>query len=104
MEWLESIGTFFNSGIYEWMTETFSEFVEWAVIAKIKFMTFMTVFAWDVASNVLANVGISQQLNQAWGSLDSTFLSHITFFRLPECFNIILQGGATKFVLRFLGL
>ena len=74
------------------------------IIAKIKFMTFMIVFTWDVAENIIANIGISDHINSAWSSLDSNLLSTLTFFRLPECLSIVLQAFVTKFSLKALGL
>lgn len=100
MEWLASIVEWLNTGIYDFFTDLVAYAVEWFVIAKINFMIFITEFMWHVARNIIANIGLSELINSSWSSLDSTLLSYMTFFRLPDCLNIILQGAVTRFALR----
>lgn len=104
LEFIYATYDFFGNGFYEWLTHFFAWVIEWYTIAKLKFMAFMIKFSWDIASNILANIGISDALNAAWGSMNSETLNFITFFRIPEGINLILQAGVTKFVLRTLGI
>ena len=101
---IESISafiTFMNSGIYDFITSIFSAFVTWFTIASIKAKIFFIGIAWGVAENLLANFELSEHINHAWSDLDSTFLSYLTFFRIPEAINIILQAAITRYVLGF---
>lgn len=104
MEWLAKLYEWVNVGIYDFATETFAYALEWLVVAKIELMIFITSFMWDVASNVITNIGLSGLINAAWGNLDSMLLNYLTFFRIPDCLNIIIQALVTKFSMRFLGL
>lgn len=92
----------FFVGIYDLITEAFAYAIEWFMIAKIKFQIFMVQFTWDVAANILNNIGLSELINSAWSSIDSTALGYFTFFRLPEALSIVLQAYVTKFTLKAL--
>jgi hypothetical protein len=90
---------FMNSGVYEFITEFLAVFVKYYFLAIIEAKIFFIGIAWGVAQNLFANLGLSDSINQAWGNLDSTLLSYLTFFRLPEALNIIIQASITRFVL-----
>lgn len=94
---------YFNTGIYSFVKETLQELVSWIVIAKLEFQILMLEFSWGVAKNVLVNLGISQMIESSWASLDSDVLGYLTFFRVPEAFNLILNAYTTKIVLKVMG-
>lgn len=101
MQWIVLIAEWFTgTGIYQFCTELAAYLVEWYVIGVINAKIFLAQFAWDVASNIMANLGLSSLIQQTWSNLDSRFLSYATFFRIPEAVNIILQAFVTKFTLR----
>jgi hypothetical protein len=95
-----NIFVFINEGIYDLLTEVFSQLVEWYVIAAIEFKIFVVVFLWGVAENLLANIELSSLINQAWANIDSQLMSYLTFLRIPEALNILLQASVTRFILR----
>ena len=92
--------SFINEGIYSLLTEVFAQLVEWYVIAAIEFKIFVVGFLWGVAQNLLANIELSALINQAWSSIDSQLMSYLTFLRIPEALNILLQASVTRFILR----
>lgn len=90
---------FMNSGFYELVTEVLSVFTQYYLIWLIEAKIFFISIAWGVAQNLLINLELSQHINDAWGALDSKLLSYLTFFRLPEALNILIQASVTRFVL-----
>lgn len=103
VEGIQWIIDFFNTGIYEFAKDLLEELVAWLVIAKIEFQIWAIQFSWDVAKTVLVNVGISAMVEQAWSSVDSSLMGYLTFFRLPDAFNVVFQAYTTKVVLRVMG-
>jgi len=103
-EFFNEILEFKDSGLYQFVTDAFAEFVVWSTVASIKAKLFMLSFAWDVAQQILVNLNISSMLQQAWGSLDSKMLQILTACRVPDAINIILSARVTRYVLEFLGL
>lgn len=93
---------FMNGDFYQFLVDIFSVYVEYLLIAYVKFKIFTLTFLWSVAENILANLSISSQINSLWGSLNSSVLAYLTFFKIPECFNILINAGVTRFILRII--
>lgn len=93
-----------SGGIYQFFTKWFAEFIKWYMVAWYKAKLTSITFAWDVASEILSSLNISQQINMAFSALDSRVVQIISFFRIPEAINIVLSAYTTRFVLNFLGL
>lgn len=90
---------FLNSGIYTFFTEFLAVLIEYYLISVIKTKIFFVTVGWSIAKNLIANIGLSAAINSAWGGIDQTLLSYLTFFRLPEAINILLQASTTRFIL-----
>lgn len=90
---------FMNSGFYELVTEVLAVITQYYVIGLIEAKIFFIGIAWGIAENILVNLQLSQMINDAWGALDSDLIAYLTFFRLPEALNIIIQASVTRFVL-----
>lgn len=103
-DFFNAILDFFKSGIYDFFKEWFATFVIWSTVAMIKAKLVAISFAWDVAKEVLTQLGISAYLAAAWAQLDSGVLNALTFFRIPDAVDIILSARVTRFVLNFMGL
>lgn len=100
IEYFNSSTDFLNSGIYDFFTELLAQFVEYYAISVIQAKIFFMQIGWGVASNLLQNLGLSASIDRAWGNLDYDLLSYLTFFRIPEALNILLQASVTRFILR----
>jgi hypothetical protein len=104
IDFFNKILDFIQSGLYEFVTAAFGQFIIYTTIALIKFKLYMMVFAWDVAQQILAQLNITQQLNSAWAGIDSKSMQLVSFFRLPDALNIVLTARVTRYVLDFMGL
>ena len=96
---LNALVDFFNAGLYDFLVE----FTAWLTI-KITIWWFAIkiasiAFFWDVSSQILDQLNISGLINDAWSGIDSTTLSVLTYFRLPEALSIIMNAHITKFVM-----
>lgn len=95
--------TFFGE-INSWLESVFIELSSWVVVWYINAKIYAIQVAWSIAQSVLANTNISALIKNAWSGLDSTLVGYLTFFRLPEAINIMLQAHVTRFSMRLLGL
>lgn len=100
----QELENFRSSGIYQFFTKWFAEFIKWSVVGWYKFKLQSLVFAWDVAQDLLSSLNLSNALNSAFSSIDNRVVSIISFFRIPEAINIILSAYTTRLVLSFMGL
>ncbi len=103
-QFFERIWDFFQQGIYDLITEWFAAFVIWSTVQMIQFKILMVGFAWDVAQQVLTELNISSFLSSAWGQLNGSVLSAMTFFNIPDAINILISAKTTRFVLNFIGM
>lgn len=96
-----AIDGWFGEEIYNFATWAFSQLVQYIILASIKFQILAVTFAWDVASQLLADLNISSFISEAWGSIPGDLSSVLGFFGVPEAVNILISALGTKFVLRF---
>lgn len=101
IELLDNIWQFFND-IPTFINSVFIQISSWIVIWKLKLMAGMAQYSWEVAKAVIDNLNISSMIDTAWGNIDSNLLQLLTFFRIPEALNIILNSYFTKVTLRVL--
>lgn len=104
VDFRQELDDFRTSGIYKFFTQWFAEFIKWSMVGWFKFKLQALTFAWDVASEILTSLNLSQQIDMAFSALDSNVVSIISFFRIPEAINIILSAYTTRLVMTFIGL
>lgn len=96
------VDKWFGEGIYNFVTWAFTQLIEYATLAAIKFVMLMIPFAWDVGSSILGDLNISGYINSAFGALPGDIAAMVSYLAIPQAVNIILGALATKFVLRFI--
>lgn len=93
-----------STGIYQFFTKWFAEFIKWSIVGWYKFKLQALTFAWDVAQEILTSLNVSSALNSAFSQLDFRIVAIISFLRIPEAINIIMSAYTTRLVLSFMGL
>lgn len=96
--------TWLSTGIYDFADEFLKQATAYYVIAVIKAKIAALGFAWDVAKIVLQNIGLSQYISNAWTSFSPQMLGYLSFFKVPEALNIVVQAYVTRIVLSITGL
>lgn len=92
-----------STGIYEFTEQALKEATAWYVVGVVKAKIYMIGFAWDVAKIVLQNIGLSQFINATWGNLSPQLIGYLTFFKVPDALNVLIQAYVTRFVLNIIG-
>ncbi|PSF14799.1 MULTISPECIES: DUF2523 family protein [Marinobacter] len=94
----DSIWIFFES-LSDFATDILVKVSAWYVIWVTKAKIYFVGFSWEVAQEVLNQLNISATINQYWGSIDSKVMGALTFFKIPEALNIILNAHLTRYVM-----
>lgn len=105
MDWiLDFVNQFwlFIEAIPDMINDLLVKSAAWFVIAYTKAKIAMVQFSWSVAQEILNQLNISSAINQYWGSIDSDVMGVLTFFKIPEAFNMILNAHLTRYVLAVL--
>jgi hypothetical protein len=100
----QQIEDFRSSGIYQFFTHWFAEFLKWWVVGWYKAKLQAITFSWDVAHEILSSLNLSTVVESAFSQLDSKVVSIISFFRIPEAINMILSAYVTRQVMTFIGV
>lgn len=107
MEWfhhaIQEFLDWLNADQYSFWQEWFAYAVKWLVYAKIQFILHIVPFSWGIAKAVLDQLNVSQTLNEAWAGLDSYILGWLTYLRVPDAINILLNAYVTRIVMRVMG-
>lgn len=98
-EFLESIATFFQVGIYEFFQEAFKYFAVTLTVWYIEMQIWGLTFAWETAQTVLSTLNVSQQIASAFSGLPAQVSQGAQFFRVPEAINLLLTAGVTRLVM-----
>jgi len=102
---MEFIADFFNAlwqfydSISDFATDILVKVSAWYVIWVTKAKIYFVGFSWNVAQEVLNQLNISATINQYWGAIDSGVMGAVTFLRIPEALNIILNAQLTRYVM-----
>lgn len=93
----------FQTGIYEFFEDLFKELVAWLVISFIKFKIWALGFSWEVAKTIMFNLNVGSYISTAFNALDSKLVAYLTFFRVPDGLNLIIQAYFTRLTLMVMG-
>lgn len=104
MDFFQFIVDWYNSEVYALI----KEFVSWMgykiVVWKITVMIFTLDIAYNIASLLIADLGIAQRLSDAVGAISATTKNYLNYFNVFTGIQWILQSLLSKFILKFVGL
>lgn len=103
---IDFIANFWDSlsnGLYELVVWSLSGIIKALTLWGIEFKMYMISLSWDVASEILDSLSITDELESAWSSMDSDVLAIATSLRIPDAISMIMNAYVTRYVMRFLG-
>lgn len=74
----------------------------WLLIAYLEAKLYLLEIAYEIASALIAGVGISDAINAAWTNVPVTARAVLTYLKIPEAINMIISAVITRFVLSFM--
>ncbi|PCK00933.1 MAG: hypothetical protein COA42_23690 [Alteromonadaceae bacterium] len=102
IEFFQLVSDWLNNDVYTFFDSAFIKITSWYVIWMMESQIVFLKFSWDVAKEVIESLNLSDSINDAWGTVDSTTMGYITFFKLPECLNILMNAYVTRLVMAIL--
>lgn len=96
---LNALLNFVDIGIYEYTDTYFERFSAWLIVFYLELKLWGLEFSWSIAQVILDGLDISTMLSSSWASIDSGILNILTFFKIPECLNVVVSAFTTRFVL-----
>ena len=102
IEFFQYIWDFITSGIYEFTKEALKAATKVAIYAYFQTLLLAIEVGYEVYQEIMANIGVTQTINQYWGSIDSDIRSALSFFGIPDAINMLTSAVGTRFVMRFI--
>jgi uncharacterized protein DUF2523 len=106
MDWLmdpiNEIIDFLYDDIYDFFVESFAYLVEQITLGSIKFTVWSIGFAWDIAEQIIVDIGLSSAMDSAWSALPGDMVSTLAFFGIPTGISMLLNSFITRYTLRFI--
>lgn len=93
---------FVTEGIFDLVKDAIIWFMGKLMIWYYEAAASSIEFAWDIASGVVDDLNLSDEIIDAFGQLSPTSAQALAFFRIPECINTVLSALGTRFVLKFI--
>ena len=102
IEYFQFITDWLNNDVYGFFDNLFVQLASWYVIWQIDAQIAFLKFSWEVSQEILETLNITSTLESAWSGVDSATMGYMTFFRIPDCLNILVNAGATRLVMTML--
>lgn len=106
MDWLmspiNSILEFIQVDVYGLIIEAYSYLIQMITLGSIKFTIWSVGFGWDIATQIIEDLGVTDALNQAWSTLDGDTISVLSFFAIPDVISILLTAFVTSYTMKFI--
>lgn len=100
-EFFNEISEFISNGLYDFVVETYAWLVIKVTEFKLSFMLTALDFSWNVASSILSQLNITEQVETAMSSLPAETVNYLNFFNVINGINILINAFVTRFVLSF---
>lgn len=102
LDFIQSVWDWLYVGIYDFVKSAFVLLTKMAINAYFTAIIFSAEVGYEVFSSYMSDIGISQVVQSNYSSLDSKLRSALSFFGIPEAFNIIISAIGTRFAMRFI--
>jgi len=99
---IDYVWNFLSSGIYDFFKALLVILTKAALYSYLQFQIFMLEVAYEVAQEIMQEVGITQVIQQAWGAIPADVYSTLLFFNVPQGINLILAAIPTRIAFGFI--
>lgn len=97
----QAIWDFICSGIYDFTKEVMVYLTKVSIHAYIQGTLFLVDVAYEVVQDILADLNITSQVQNAYNSIPSEIRSTLSFFGVPEALTIIFSAVPTRWAMKF---
>jgi hypothetical protein len=101
-EFYDYIAGWLDSDLYQLAVEWMALFVKEMTLATIEWTTLAVIFAWDVAQQIMEDIGFSEFIAGMYAGFDSQLMNVLLWFRIPEVVSITVNAYVTKYVMRWI--
>lgn len=104
LNFFQSVWDWVYVGIYEFTKSAFVLLTKYCIQAYLSGMIFVAEVGYEVFTELMKDVGVTQYVQSNYASLDVKLRSALSFFGIPEAVNMIVSAIGTRFSMRFIPL
>lgn len=102
LEFLNAVLSFIDHDLYEMLVQFLSLMIQSFVAMLYEWFYQIIHLAWDVARDILSDLGISQLIGSMFSHFDSQVLDLMLYFRVPEMINTVITAYVTRYVMSWI--
>lgn len=102
LNFFQAIWDWVYVGIYDFVKSAFVLLTKYGIQAYFASMLFAADVGFEVFSELMQDIGVSQYVQSSYASLDVKLRSALSFFGIPEAVNMIVSAIGTRFAMRFI--
>lgn len=101
LNFFQSVWYWLYQGIYDFVKEAFVLATKMAIYGYIQGMIFLMEVSYEVFASIMDEIGVSQQIESMYSSLDGDIRAALGFFGIPDALNIIVSAIGTRWTMKF---
>ena len=102
MSVFQVIYDFITIDIYNLITEAVAFIILHWTLFSLKLQLSFMQFSWDVASVIIADLQITQKINESLNLLPNDVVQKLHFFNVTSGLNLIINAAVTRYVMGFI--
>lgn len=95
--------TWFTSGIYDFVVETYAYIIIKITLFKYSMMKSSLMFSFDIAQEIMQQLNITSEISSLLNMLPAETVQQLNFFNVITGLNLLLNAAVTRFVIGFRG-
>lgn len=99
---IEAMWTFLAHGIYDFSKEVMVILTKVIIYSYIESMVFVAEIGYQVTQEIMQEVGITNAVSSAWGSLPADIRGTLSFFNVPQGLTMIFSAVPTRWAMKFI--
>lgn len=96
------IWTFLTTGIYDFTKAALVVVTKAIIYSYLQSSLFMLEIAYTVVQEIVADVGVTQQVQSAYSMIPSDIRGTLSFFNVPQGLSLIFSAIPTRWALKFI--
>lgn len=102
MSVFQAIYDFITVDIYNVITDSVAYIILKLTVWRMEFEIAFIKFSWDVASQIISDLQITQKINQHINLLPADVVAKLHFFNVTTGINLMLNAYVTRYVMGFI--
>jgi hypothetical protein len=89
-------------GVYDFIKEVLVVLTKAIIYAYFQSLIFAAEIGYEVVQDIFNDLGVTQQVQNAYSTIPEDMRNTLAFFRIPEALTIIFSAVPTRWAMKFI--